>query len=70
MVPPDHFFMMGDNRENSEDSRFPDVGYVPFEKLIGRAELIFFSVEEGEPVWKVWRWPWSVRWDRLFTLVR
>jgi signal peptidase I len=68
-VPPDHFFMMGDNRNNSEDSRFPDVGYVPFEKLIGRAQVIFFSVRGGS-AWEVWRWPWSVRWNRLFSLVR
>jgi signal peptidase I len=43
---------------------------VPFENLIGRAEVIFFSVEEGEPAWEVWRWPWTVRWNRLFRPVR
>jgi signal peptidase I len=70
-IPRDHFFMMGDNRENSEDSRFPDVGYVPFESLIGRAQLIFFSIGDGRSAWELtWNWPWSVRWGRLFTLVR
>lgn len=70
VVPPDHYFMMGDNRENSEDSRFADVGFVPFENIIGRAQFIFFSVRGSEPAWAIWRWPWSVRWARLFAPVR
>jgi signal peptidase I len=69
-VPPGNYFMMGDNRHNSTDSRFPQVGFVPFENIIGRAQLIFFSVQEGERAWELWRWPWTVRWSRLFTLVR
>jgi signal peptidase I len=69
-VPAGHYFMMGDNRHNSTDSRFPQVGYVPFENFIGRAQIIFFSVAEGERAWEVWRWPWSVRWSRLLTIVR
>ena len=69
-VPADNYFMMGDNRHNSTDSRFPQVGYVPFENIVGRAQIIFFSVHEGERAWEVWRWPFSVRWSRLFTIVR
>ena len=70
VVPPGDYFMMGDNRDNSQDSRTSQVGFVPFENIVGRAEIIFFSVHEGERGWAFWRWPRSVRWDRLLTIVR
>jgi signal peptidase I len=43
---------------------------VPFENLIGEAKIIFFSVSDGAHAWQVWRWPSSLRWSRLFTIVR
>jgi signal peptidase I len=73
-VPAGDYFMMGDNRDNSTDSRVPPdqggVGYVPADDLVGRAEMIFFSVKADAPAWAFWEWPWTVRWDRLFKPVR
>ncbi len=74
VVPQGDFFAMGDNRDDSADSRFQgagpeDLGYVPIENLVGHAKIVFFSVDARYPVWEFWEWPFEIRWSRLFTVV-
>lgn len=69
-VPPEHYFAMGDNRDNSQDSRFlNDVGFIPAENFVGRAEIIFVSLNGQAELYEIWKWPFALRWERFFTLL-
>ncbi|HJU19933.1 MAG TPA: signal peptidase I [Stellaceae bacterium] len=69
-VPPGEYFGMGDNRDNSQDSRVLSVvGYIPAENLVGRADIIFFSTDGQAKFWQFWNWPSAIRYDRLFHII-
>jgi len=68
IVPAGKLWLMGDNRDDSADSRDPTsgVGFVPAENLVGKAQFIFFSTDGSARWWEIWKWPIAVRYSRLF----
>ena len=65
-VPAGYYFMMGDNRDNSQDSRvMSKVGFVPYENFVGKAEVLFFSLNDDTAAWEIWKWPFAIRYGRL-----
>lgn len=64
LVPEKHLFFMGDNRDNSNDSR-ADVGFVPMDNVLGRVWFVWYSHNYAAPMLTFWNWNAKMRWDRF-----
>ncbi len=69
VVPEGHYFMLGDNRDNSNDSR-RDVGFVPFENIEGKARFLFYSHDDTSVWYNPISWIKAIRWDRIFNKIK
>ena len=68
VVPDNYFFVLGDNRDNSQDSRFQIPGFIPINNLVGKAWIVFFSLENSR-FFEIWKWPKAIRYSRIFSLI-
>ena len=66
-VSKGEYFFMGDNRDNSKDSRF--IGTVPKDNLVGKAQIIFFATEGGSTILEFWKWPFDIQLNRIFKII-
>ena len=66
-VPNGEYFFMGDNRDNSKDSRF--IGTVPKDNLVGKAQIILFATEGGSTILEFWKWPFDIQLNRIFKII-